>query len=292
MERYTHIGRLFSGAVAVVALSACSGSDAEPQAALEAEPSPTTPAPVAVDSATTSTTTTDAASSTTTNVPTEGTGSQAEVAPLVPFEDNSAPNTSTTNDSDAWVSRRSMSASAIEVVWAAPEGAASYELHRIASDSDQPPALETATADTLLATTDFNGTFEDDVVAEGATYWYAILGMEVDGTVSSVGWHKTVAITDETAPETVEFSVEGSADGVLVSWTPPEENFQLHAYRILRGVDSAEPESIATTWNLDQISFIDPNPPAGEVTYSVVALDFHWNVSEGAEQTIVVPEAN
>lgn len=146
------------------------------------------------------------------------------------------------------------------------------------------------TADTLVQTIDATGTFEDASVVENASYWYGVRGLGADGSVASTGWHHTFAVTDEEPPAAVDFAIEQTDGEVLVSWTPPAENFRLHAYRILRGTDGSELESMGMTWNLDQRSFLDTDPPAGDVTYSVVALDFHWNLSDGLEQTVVIEQ--
>ena len=185
-----------------------------------------------------------------------------------------------------------MSASLIDVVWSAPEGASSYELHRIEADlpasvEDEPDA-SVMTADTLVVSIDATGTFEDTSVVEGTAYWYGVRGLNEDGSVASIGWHLTFAVTDDEPPAPIDFEVEDGDGQVLISWTAPAENFQLHGYRIVRGEAGAELETVGMTWNLDQMSFIDPDPPAGDVTYSVLALDFHWNLSEGIEQTVVI----
>ena len=77
--------------------------------------------------------------------PSDGTGDESEssVAPP-PLE---APDENITftepDSSDAWISRRSMEATSIEVVWSAPEGAVEYQVHRLGrTDLARPQATE------------------------------------------------------------------------------------------------------------------------------------------------------
>lgn len=220
--------------------------------------------------------------------PSDGTGdgSESSVAPP-PLE---APDENITftepDSSDAWISRRSMEATSIEVVWSAPEGAVEYQVHRLGrTDLARPQATE-LTESNRLHTGEETGTFLDDTVVAGELYWYGIRGVDAEGEVLSVGWHEAAAVTDVEPPEQVELSAVQSDGAVLLEWTEPAENFQLHGYRILRAVGNGEPEVVATTWTLDQRSFLDDGAPEGAVSYSVVAFDFHWNDSDPTEVTI------
>lgn len=195
-----------------------------------------------------------------------------------------------TDPTTAWISRRSMSAERVEVVWSAPEGAAEYQIHRVLWEDRAEPDGSVMTADNLITTGDVVGSFVDDDVTDGEQYWYGVRGVDADGNAISVGWHWVAAVTDDQPPSKVPLSAQQpDVSSVLVSWSEPEENYQMHGYRILRAVGDSEPEVVATTWDLNQMSFLDSDPPSGTVTYSVVAFDFHWNDSEPAEVTLELP---
>lgn len=207
--------------------------------------------------------------------------SSATVAPLTPAGDP-PPVDDSDNADEAWISRRSMSADSIELTWAAPEGASSYEIHRL-SASDSPPAESEMTAETQIHSTGNegrSGRFTDSDVDEGAKYWYGVRGVDEAGETVSTGWHRADAVTDDEPPSSVEPTLSVENGTVFLEWAAPDENYALHGYRVLRTLDGEEPELVATTWNLDQRSFSDDEPPQATVSYSVVAFDFHWNDAE------------
>lgn len=178
-----------------------------------------------------------------------------------------------------------MSADAIELTWSAStEGAVEYQVHRVERTSETRPELSEMTSDNLLHTATEAGRFTDDTVSEGTRYWFGVRALAADGTVRAHGWHGADAVTDTTPPSLVGNLTAELVDGeALITWTTPEENYELHGYRVLRAVDGGELESLATTWRLDQTSLIDDELPAsGTVTYGVKAFDFHWNDSEVA----------
>lgn len=186
----------------------------------------------------------------------------------------------------AWISRRFMSASGIEVVWSEIEGAVEYQVHRLQRSTDDEPDESEMNDANLVHSGSEKGVFLDAGVTPGTRYWHGVRGLDADGVVLAVGWHRTVAITDEQPPDSVQLSLERQIGSVLLTWSAPAENYQLHSYRILRAVDGGPAETVAQTWNLDQISFLDTDPPQAVVTYSVVAFDFHWNGSEPTELTL------
>ena len=201
------------------------------------------------------------------------------VAPAVPnveFDENAA----SSNPATAWISRRSMTAEAIELVWSAEVEVASFEIHRLQAVSDsQPQSTEMTEQNRIHSSPDVNVFLDSDVV-EGERYWYGVRGLDSAGEVLATGWHRADAITDNEPPSPAEVAVTVENGVVSLSWTPPDENYQLHAYRVLRGVDGAELETVVTTWNLNQTSFVDAEPPDGSLVYAVEAVDFHWNTSE------------
>ena len=205
----------------------------------------------------------------------------AAPAPLEAFDQNTEPQEDT--GGTAWISRVNMTAESIEVTWASTDNAVEYQIHRVPL-SPAPPGVEVLTAENLIHTATENGRVVDDTVEAGTQYWYGVRSLSASGDILAHAWHRADAVTDVDPPEAPGVSATAQDGGVLVEWSVPDEGYELHAYRVLRGVDGAEPELLATTWTLDQRSFIDDDPPASEeVVYQVVALDFHWNVSSPGE---------
>ena len=279
------MGRLGSAlGVAVLLLAGCSGSSESAPALSAAPDSPTS---TLSDSETTITTTTEPTPASPDPGSDSDSVSSASGAPLQPGDDSQLSNDQESNDTTAWLSRRSMSATSIELQWSAPEGAATYQLHRLPFDSDSPSSLQpdasAMTAANEIYTTGAGnevGDFTDTSVATGTKYWYGIRGLDDDGQVLSTGWHRADAVTDNEAPSPVQVSVDLVDGAVQLTWSEPDENYELHGYRILRAVDGQELETVVTSWDLDRTSFVDDDPPAGNLTYAVEAFDFHWNDSE------------
>lgn len=190
----------------------------------------------------------------------------------------SAPSVATTS---AYISRLSMTSDAIEVKWSESEGIVEYRIHRIPRTSDDIPPVEAMTDENLLHVAEAGGRFEDEDVEAGTEYWHGVREFSATGELTAHGWHKTAAVDDEEPPAVVD-GINAVLDNgeVLVTWTQPDENYELHGYRVLRSVDGEPSETLATTWRLDQRSFVDDKPPtSADVRYEVVAFDFHWNES-------------
>ncbi len=176
-----------------------------------------------------------------------------------------------------------MGATAIELTWAgSTEGAVEYQIHRLDRTTDSEPAAAEMTDANLIHTATDGGRFVDDTVSEGTRYWFGVRALAADGTARAHAWHAADAVTDTTPPALVGDLTAEFVDGeALITWTTPEENYELHGYRVFRAVDDGELESLATTWRLNQTSLIDDELPAsGTVTYGVAAFDFHWNDSD------------
>lgn len=213
----------------------------------------------------------------------------ASAEPLTPYGD--APKTTSESASSmAYISRAAMSNTSIDMRWSSYDDAAEYRIHRLARTSDQRPELEAMTAENEVHIATATNAFVDDGVETGTRYWYGVRVLAADGALVAHGWHPADAITDEEPPTPVGGLEAVVKDGeVLLSWDEPDENYQLHSYQVLRGVDGAEPEGVSATWNLEQRTFIDDDPPSGTVTYQITSHDFHWNVSEPSEITVDIP---
>lgn len=147
------------------------------------------------------------------------------------------------------------------------------------------------TSENLVHVADGLGRFVDQGVESGREYWYGVRVLSAEGDLMAHGWHRTAAVDDTEPPAIVDGITAVAADGeILVTWTRPAENYELHSYRVLRGIDGEAPEKIGETWRLDQMSFIDDQPPAsGRVVYQIQALDFHWNLSLPGSVTVDLP---
>lgn len=181
-----------------------------------------------------------------------------------------------------------MSDTSIEMTWSARDDSVEYHLHRIPLTSEEKPGSAVMTDENVLHVATDIGRFVDETVEAGTQYWYGIRALDDDGALVAHGWHRADAVTDTEPPSLVK-NLQATLDNgeVLVSWSQPDENYELHSFRVLRGVDGQELEQVSATWNIDQTSFVDDGPPAtGKVTYAVVAMDFHWNLSDPAKVDI------
>lgn len=202
------------------------------------------------------------------------TAEAAPAAPAVSFDPVSG-------EGGAWISRTLMADDRIQLTWSTVEGAGFYHLHRIRSVSDAVPELGVMTAENQFLVADDSGVYVDTKVETGARYWYGVRALDANGGLVSYFWHLAVAVTDEEPPAPVgNAAAVVDGDAVRVSWTQPSENFELHGYRIVRVVDGGYPEILRETWDLEERSFLDTDPPAdGIATYTIVAFDLHWNES-------------
>lgn len=209
-----------------------------------------------------------------------------------PYDETAATATNVERDpTHVWVSRITMREDLIEVIWESADDATAYHLHRIPWISETKPAVESMTPENEVHATNDNGTFADAEVEPGGRYWYGVRAVDPDGALIAHGWHSVAAVTDDESPSMVGgLSAVIDSGEVRVKWDRPEDNYELSGYRVLRAVDGGEPETVAATWDIKQTAFVDDRPPAeGRVTYSVVAMDFHWNLSEPAEVEVELP---
>lgn len=211
--------------------------------------------------------------------------------PLRPYDDAQPTAVADTSLSSAYITRAFMSANSIEVGWSDTDDGAEYHIHRVVRTSDNEPQVDAMTPENLIHTAETLGRFVDDGVQAGTEYWHGVRVLSVEGDVMSYGWHRTAAVDDEEPPATVDGITAVVESGeILVTWATPAENYELHSYRVLRGVNGEPPELISQTWQLDQLSFIDDEPSvSGQVVYQIIAMDFHWNLSEPGSVTIDLP---
>lgn len=273
------MGGIRAGACGLALMLVVAGCTSSPSESSEAEPGSTET--TAERSAATATSESSAESSST-----DTADPSKEEEPLRPF-DSTPPTTEDDNTASAWISRKSMTDSSIELTWSATDGAVEYQVHRLPRTSDEQPAVADMTPENLVHTATESGRWTDEGVAAGTAYWYGIRTLAPDGALLAHGWHRAAAVTDDEPPAAVgELTAVMDDGGVLVTWAQPAENYELHGYRVFRGVDGQEPESISTTWRIGQTSFVDDDPPTGQVTYRIIAFDFHWNDSDPSDVVI------
>ena len=255
----------------------CTNSSDEPMPASTAIAEPSSTVTEDADSATTTTAAEDASEAA------AETTTAAEPA-LRAYDDEPPTTSDNAADGSVYLTRAAMSATSIELRWSDYDGAVEYQLHRVADSAEQAPPIEAMTADNMVHVASDAGAFVDDGVESGVRYWYGLRALDPDGAAIAHGWHPTAAVTDTEPPALVgELSAVFDDGEVLVTWTRPDENYELHGYRVFRSVDGEELETVSTTWRLDQTSFIDDDlPSSGTVTYGIAAFDFHWNESDPA----------
>ncbi len=221
----------------------------------------------------------------------DGADTDADPAPLRPYDDEEPPAPSDEPTTSVWVTRSIMTADLIEIRWSAPEGAAEYHVHRMPRDSETRPDAAAMTEDNLIHVGEEASTYADDTVVDGTRYWYGVRGVAADGSVLSAGWHRADAVTDEQPPDPVGNLQAELVDGeAVVTWTEPNDNYSMYGYTVARVLDGGEPEIVVTTWDPDQTSFIDGDiSGASQLSYQIYAFDFHWNDSAPAEVSVQLP---
>lgn len=117
--------------------------------------------------------------------------------------------------------------------------------------------------------------------AEGTFYTYVLEVQMLEGVLSR-RWTQGLAIDDTTPPTPItNLRSEMTAEGLLLSWDPSSDNVEFAAYSVSI-VDGEQLRYIGGGADVEQSSFLDTRPPAGTVTYSVQAVDFHDNRTEPA----------
>jgi putative cell wall-binding protein len=140
-----------------------------------------------------------------------------------------------------------------------------------------------------------DGEFHDTGIADGAEMHYAAFAVDENLNWSD-GAFVTVTVTDETAPEPVQFVEATMRDGaVVVSWMNPPA-WQIAGIRVLRRTDTTptafdDPNATcvfdgvgASAWDFDAMLL----PDGTKAYYAVFAYDASGHVSDPAATSIVV----
>ena len=228
------------------------------------------PDQVAAPEPTTTTVTTEAPAST------EST-SEAPPARRVP--------TQVSSETTHWVGHGFMTDDNIEIVWSEVEGDdVVYQIFRFDGIGFDPSVVE-------LADPIHEGigtlSWDDDSVETGSFYTY-ILRVIADNEVLERRWTATLAVTDTTPPLAVsDLRASVTDDGVLLEWSPSEDDVEFGSYAVFRTDVGDEPQYVGGGGDQEVTSFIDDQLPAtGEVSYEVLASDFHDNRSTPVAITV------
>jgi fibronectin type 3 domain-containing protein len=188
------------------------------------------------------------------------------------------------SNGDHWLGRGPMTASSIELFWAPVEAADQYNIYRVDNvsgfDSDSIPLTE----DDLV----YGGSdtvFVDTSVEEGLFYTY-IMEVQIGEELLARRWAQTLAADDTVPPEPITgLTAERTDEGILLSWNPTDDDVEFSSYSVSL-VQGDQLTYLGGGGDIEAVSFIDRNPPAGAVTYAVEAVDFHDNRTEAVEITI------
>ncbi len=251
-------------AIAVASCSATAVDDAAPSSTADVVVQTEDSQPEEADSPSTETTVADE-------------DAQASDAPPASRADENP----STGGADHWIGRGAMTASSIELVWAAVEGAESYRIHRFETVGGIDPDSVTLDETTLVHEGSAAVTTMDDGVVEGTFYTY-ILEVLVAGGSLERRWTEGLARDDTTPPTPItNLRAESTTDGVLISWDPSSDDVEFASYSVSL-VEGDQLRYIGGGADEQQSSFLDTRPPDGVVTYSVQAVDFHDNRTEPA----------
>lgn len=182
------------------------------------------------------------------------------------------------SNGDHWLGRGTMTSSSIELFWAPVEQADGYRIYRVDNvsgfDSESIPLTE----DELV----YDGqdvTFVDTSVEDGAFYTYIMVVSTGDVDLAR-RWAQTLAADDLEPPEPITGLVGNRTDdGVLLQWEPSADDVEFSSYSVSL-VQDEQLTYLGGGGDIEAISFLDRNPPAGPVTYAVEAVDFHDNRTE------------
>ena len=176
-----------------------------------------------------------------------------------------------------------MTATAIELAWAPLDDIVSYEIHRFETDADPDPESLLPGPNTLVYTSDING-WTDTEVVPGSRYVYLLVATTTDAVWER--WTIAHAVTDTEPPTAIAglaLSYDESAATVTLTWNESADNYEFARYAIRRGIDGEQTVYYGTGWTVGQTSFVDDQlPDTGLLTYEVLAVDFHHNVTEPA----------
>lgn len=193
--------------------------------------------------------------------------------------------TQVSSESTHWVGHGFMTDDKIEIVWSQVEGDdVVYQIFRFDGIGFDPAEVEL-----IDPVHEGIGTlrWDDESVDTGSFYTY-ILRVIADDEVLERRWTATLAVTDTTPPRPVtDLSATITDEGILLDWSPSEDDVEFGSYSVLRTDLGDEPQYIGGGGDQEVTSFIDDDlPGAGDVGYEVLATDFHGNQSEPATITI------
>ena len=216
-----------------------------------------------------------------------GDSAQAETTTTDDSSGNSAPPASRADENPPvagdkhWIGRGTMTSSSIELVWSPVIDATGYRVYRlddiIGFDPDSVPL------DDAVLVFDGNASVAvDSNVAEGTFYTYVLEVQMSDGPLPR-RWTQTLAMDDTTPPSPItNLDITAGPDGVLLTWDESSDDIEFASYSV-SVLEGDQLRYIGGGGDPEVTSFLDTRPPAGIVTYSVQAVDFHDNRTEPVE---------
>lgn len=284
MRRTSHSAiRLVALLTAVaITVTACSGGDADPEAAPGTDLGSNTES----DSSAEADESGDASSdgSVSTNNSGDSGDSQNSQDPAAPARRVPAQESDETSH---WVGHGIMTEDAIEVAWSEVEGNdVTYQIFRFDSIGLDP---ETVPLDTPIHEGMGALGWTDGTVEAGAFYTY-VMQVIADGEVLQRRWTDTLAVTDDTPPTDITGLTATVSDGeVLLAWDESADDVEFASYGVFRTDLAEEAQYVGGGADLGVTSFIDNDiPTSGEIGYEVVAVDFHGNRSTPTSITVQV----
>jgi subtilisin family serine protease len=177
--------------------------------------------------------------------------------------------------------------------WTDPPDADLDHTRILRRDGEDPVGPDDPDATVVYEGTD--GEFHDTGIADGTEMHYAAFAVDENLNWSD-GAYAAVTVTDETAPEPVQFLEATMRDGaVVVSWMSPPA-WQIAGIRVLRRTDTTptafdDSNAVrvfdgigASAWDFDAMLL----PDGTKAYYTVFAYDASGHVSEPASTSIVV----
>lgn len=186
-----------------------------------------------------------------------------------------------------WISVDGMSRDGIQVSWAVVDDVERYELVRLGEAAVADPNAALPEQGEIIYSGPDNAYVDRDLTADAA-YLYMIVPVLQDGQQLEPRWREAVAVDDTQAPSRVTgLTAERGADGVRLSWEPVSENYRFDSYDIRQLMADGEFEWIGGAYDITQTAFLDDRAdPDAEITYELIARDFHYNLTEPTRITV------
>ncbi|MEM7275960.1 MAG: hypothetical protein AAF547_22985 [Actinomycetota bacterium] len=188
---------------------------------------------------------------------------------------------------DHWLGRGTMTAGSIELFWSPVVDAEAYRLYRIVGLEGFDVTEIALDAERLVY--EGTGSAHVDTTVEVGSFYTYVLVVAAGGVDLDRRWAQTLAVDDVTPPAPiVGLTAERTAEGAMLTWEPSDDDVEFSSYSVSL-VEGETLRYLGGGGDLEQVSFLDREIPAGGATYAVQAVDFHGNRTEPALITIDGP---